>query len=101
MQAPTSIPTTRLRLAAKPITMIRNFPTRSFSMLAICALLLTLAADPIPKETGTPRKPHPLAPSLPELTDKEEAELDRAIDRFIQADTGKLAGADAKKAMAE
>ena len=40
-----------------------------------------------------------MAPSLPELTDKEEAELDRIIDRFIQADTGKIAGSEARKAM--
>jgi hypothetical protein len=69
-------------------------------MLAVCTLLVILAADPAPpKDSGTPRKPHPLAPSLPELTDKEEAELDRLIDKFIAADTGKLSGLDAKKAM--
>jgi hypothetical protein len=62
-------------------------------------VLLTLAADPVPKETGTPHKPHPLAPSLPELTDKEESAIDKIIDKFIQADTGKLGGAEAKKAM--
>jgi hypothetical protein len=60
-----------------------------------------LGADPVPKDTGTPRKPHPLAPSLPELTDKEEAELDRIIEKFIAADTGKLAGKEAKSALDE
>lgn len=68
-------------------------------MFTVCTLLAALAADPAPKESGTPRKPHPLAPSLPELTDKEEAELDRIIDKFIAADTGKLTGPEAKSAM--
>jgi hypothetical protein len=70
-------------------------------MLSACALLLVLAADPIPKDPGpgTPRKVNPLAPSLPELTDKEEAELDKIIDKFIQADTGKMTGPEAKSAI--
>lgn len=68
-------------------------------MHAICTILLVIAADPEPKETGTPRKPHPLAPSLPLLTEKEEAELDRIINRFIDADTGKLTGPAAREAM--
>lgn len=83
-------------------------------MFSVCTLLLALGADPNPKapapdpmpkgsgalkDIGTPRKPNPLAPSLPELTDKEEAELDRIIDRFIQADTGKASGPDAKSAI--
>jgi hypothetical protein len=72
-------------------------------MITICALLVTLAADPAPapKDSSTPRNPNPLAPSLPELTDKEEAELDRIIDQFIAADTGKLRGPEAKKAIDE
>jgi hypothetical protein len=68
-------------------------------MHAICAFLLFIAADPDPKETGTPRKPHPLAPSLPLLTDKEEAELDGIVNKFIEADTGKLSGSAAKSAI--
>jgi hypothetical protein len=51
------------------------------------------------KPEGTPRKPSPFAPSLPELTDEEEAKLDAIIDRFIAADTGKLRGTEAKTAM--
>lgn len=66
-------------------------------MFTVCALLLTMAADPAPKET--PRKPNALAPSLPELTDKEEMEIDSIIDKFILADTGKLGGPEGKKAM--
>lgn len=70
-------------------------------MYALCMSLLFLAADPVPKETGTPRKPHPLAPSLPELTDAEERKIDTVIDQFIAADTGKLTGLEAKNAVTE
>jgi len=68
-------------------------------MFTIALTMMTLLADPTPKGTATPRKPHPLAPSLPELTDQEEAEFDRIVDRFIKADTGKLGGADGRSAM--
>src|SRR5947209_3385886 len=51
--------------------------------------------------TDTARKQSSIAPSLHELTDDEEAELDRIIDRFIDGDIGKLRGADAKKARQE
>ena len=77
-------------------------------MLALLPLLLVLAAEPkepAPKkaegklESQTPRRPHPLAPSLPELSDAEEKKLDAAIDRFIDADIGKSKGAEAKQAM--
>ena len=49
----------------------------------------------------TPRPRNPFAPSLPLLTDEEEANLDRVINRLILADTGKLKGEEAKQAMAE
>lgn len=68
-------------------------------MTSFCFACLLLAADPEPKETGTPRMRHPLAPSLPLLTYKEESELDATINRFIDADTGKLSGPTAKKAI--
>ena len=68
-------------------------------MFTLLTMVAILAADPAPAETGTPRKPHPLAPSLPELTEKEEAEIDRIIDRFIKADTGKLGGAEGRSAI--
>jgi hypothetical protein len=45
------------------------------------------------------RKPHPLAPSLPQLTDEEEEAIERIIDRFILFDTGRLRGADGKQAL--
>lgn len=68
------------------------------SMLALTAAVL-IAAEPA--RTENPRKPHPFAPSLPQLTDEEEAELDRIIDRFILYDTGKLKGEEGKKALAD
>lgn len=58
-------------------------------------LLLPAQADP----SATPRKPNPLAPSLPQLTDEEEDRLDAIIDRFIQYDLGLLKGEEGKKAL--
>jgi hypothetical protein len=49
----------------------------------------------------TPRKRNPFAPSLPELTEEEEAKLDGIIDRFIQYDSGQLRGPDARMARDE
>jgi hypothetical protein len=65
-------------------------------------LSLFLCADPEPvrgSDGTTPRKPNPLAPSLPETTKQEEEKFDKIIDRFILADTGKLKGDEAKQAM--
>jgi hypothetical protein len=69
--------------------------TRSIGLLALLLLLpgLTVRGD------DAPRKPNPFAPSLPQLTDEEEEKLDAIIDRFILFDTGKLKGADGKKAL--
>jgi hypothetical protein len=78
-------------------------------MFAVLPVICLLAADPAPTtpkpegklSTETPRRPNPLAPSLPELTDDEEKKLDQIIDRFIEADTGKLKGPAGKLAMKE
>src|SRR6516162_845753 len=59
------------------------------TVLALTAVLF--AADPAP-DAKPMRKPHPLAPSLPELTKEEEEKLDDIINRFIRADTGQLQG---------
>jgi hypothetical protein len=82
--------------------------------LIVCAAALLPLADPEPPArkppadpprtgamTSTPRKPHPLAPSLPELSEEEEKQIDAVIDRFIEADTGKLQGPAARKALQE
>src|SRR5262249_36929130 len=39
--------------------------------------------------------------SLPQLSEEEEEQLDKIIDRFIQTDIGKLRGDEARKAIAE
>jgi hypothetical protein len=71
--------------------------SRTFLTLILVGLLPTL----LPAAKKPERKPNPLAPSLPQLTDGEEEQIDRIIDRFIQADTGKLRGAEAKKAISD
>ena len=47
------------------------------------------------------RQPHPLAPSLPQLTPAEEKRIEQVIGRFIDYDTGKLTGPAGKKALEE
>lgn len=42
------------------------------------------------------RDRHPLAPSLPLLTRDEYVKIDATVERFIQADIGKLKGEAAK-----
>lgn len=63
--------------------------------------LLLLLFGALALGADTPRKPNPIAPSLPLLTEEEEAKLDDIIDRFIQYDTGKLKGEAGKKALQE
>jgi hypothetical protein len=67
-------------------------------------LTLTLATLPpggAPAGKYADRERHPLAPSLPLLTEKEQQALERIIDRFIEYDTGRLKGAAGKKALAD
>jgi hypothetical protein len=70
---------------------------RTLLTLIVVGLLPTL----LPAAKKQERKPHPLAPSLPQLTDEEEEQIGRIIDRFILADTGRLRGAEAKKASSD
>jgi hypothetical protein len=63
--------------------------------------LVLFAADDGASPAETPRKPNPFAPSLRLLTEEEETQLDRVIDRFIQFDTGQLRGQEGKKAVSE
>ncbi len=66
----------------------------------VASLFLCGDPEPIRSADGTtPRKPHPFAPSLPETTKQEEDKFDKIIDRFIQADIGKIKGDEAKQAM--
>src|SRR3954470_10250377 len=66
-------------------------------MLAKILLPLALA---LPAQTDH-AKPNPLAPSLPQVTEEEQARFEAIIERFIQFDTGKLTGAAGKKALAD
>jgi hypothetical protein len=70
-------------------------------MKAIVLLSLVLAYPDGPTYRGQPREPHPLAPSLPTLTEQETDEIQKIIDRFIEYDIGKLKGEAAKKALAD
>jgi hypothetical protein len=69
---------------------------------ALLALVFTgiVAADE-PMDTKPMRKPHPFAPSLPQLTGDEEDKLDDIINRFMEADIGTLTGQEGAKAKKE
>jgi hypothetical protein len=69
-------------------------PTLVLFILAF--LPLSLSA-----QTDKPRESHPLAPSLPLLTDKEEEKIDDTVDRFIQYDMGQLRNEEGRKALKE
>jgi hypothetical protein len=67
--------------------------------LLTLALAILPGAEPAPPAKGAPRPPSSIAPSLPRLTKAEEEKLDKVVDRFILADTGRLRGAEAKQAV--
>lgn len=64
----------------------------------ILALALALAATADKSDDKPARKPSAIAPSLKPLSRDEEKKLDDIVDRFILADTGKLAGAAKRQA---
>ena len=59
--------------------------------LVLVGALVAMADDP-PKVS-------PVAPSLPALTKEEETRIETVVDRLILADTGRLRGDDARKAI--
>jgi hypothetical protein len=63
-------------------------------------VLAGAAAGQTPAEK-TPRRPSPIAPSLPELTREEEDHLDQVIDRFIRYDIGQLHAAEGAAALSD
>src|SRR5947209_6419880 len=67
------------------------------ALLTLC--LAQLPAGGAPAGKYAERERHPLAPSLPLLTEEEQQALERVIDRFIAYDTGKLKGPAGKKAL--
>jgi hypothetical protein len=68
--------------------------------LVLLSLLLAAPVDG-PTYKGEPRQPHPFAPTLPQLTDKENKAVQDIVNRFIDQDTGKLQGQEAAKALAD
>ena len=70
------------------------------TILALTAILLAAEPPTSPSDIDTKpmRKPHPLAPSLNQLTAEEEDKLDDVINRFIKADAGQAKTEDAKQA---
>ena len=59
-------------------------------------LILLILGQTVPI-TGK-REPNPLAPSLPLLSDAEEARYDKIVNQFIKYDLGQLPGAEGLKA---
>jgi hypothetical protein len=70
------------------------------AFLLTLTAVVVLAGEP-PVQIETPRKPNPFAPSLPQLSDEEENQFDQTIDRFIDYESGKVRGPDAKKVLAD
>lgn len=69
------------------------------SILILTVGILLPAQTPASKYADRP--PSTFAPSLPQLTDEEEEQIDGVIERFIQQDIGKLKGDAAKRAVRE
>ena len=61
-------------------------------------LFIPIVASVFPQKTDTFRLPHPLAPTIAQLTEAEEDELDALIDRFMLFDIGRLPGPEGLKA---
>jgi hypothetical protein len=70
-------------------------------MVAVIVALTLIYSVDGPATSDTPPRPHPLFPSLHELSDEQDNRLDDIIERFIEYDSGKLKGADGKKALAD
>jgi hypothetical protein len=70
-------------------------------MTATVLALLLAGALPGDSKPDRERKQSAIAPSLHELTDEEEEALDQIVNRFIDADIGKLRGDEVKKAKKE
>lgn len=62
------------------------------------ALIMIVLPSLVGQAPAPFRLPHPLAPTLPHLSDKEEDELDALIDRFMLFDIGRLPGPEGLKA---
>lgn len=65
----------------------------------ICALLICTLLSSVTFAADRPARPHPFAPSLREVSAKEEEAFDKIIDDFILYDVGALKGEAGKKAL--
>jgi hypothetical protein len=72
----------------------------TMKILCVAVFLVAQTAGG-PTYKGQPREPHPFAPSLPKLTEKEDKDIADIVDRFIDQDIGKLKGAAGAKAIAD
>src|SRR5437764_5250451 len=66
---------------------------------AAVVILVSLSAAGLAQEKK-PFKPHPLAPSLPLLSDAEYMQIEKIIDLLIDYDSGNLPDANGKKILA-
>jgi len=69
-------------------------------ILAVVTLVVILS-DGAFTQDKKPFKPHPFAPSIPELSKEEYAQINVVIDRFIDYDSGKLPDGDGKAILAD
>ena len=89
---------TGIGLLRQIFTMVKVTIMVSTFLALTCGILLNSG---VVAQTKTPRKPSPFAPSLPELTEEEEAKYDEVIDKFIEYDTGKLKGPEGRQALTD
>lgn len=69
------------------------------SKLAVIALLILPSA--FFGQEKQAYKPHPLAPSIPQLSEAEYAQIEKIIEQFILYDSGKLPQANGTKILAD
>src|SRR5262245_59951995 len=81
--------------------MLGAFRSSSTNPTGYTAMLAALFAVALCTGQTPPRQPHPLAPSIPQLSKEEEAKIEAIIDRFIKFDIGKLPAGQGKKAVEE
>ena len=72
-------------------------------LIAMTGIYVLYMAAILAQTSSAPdqRPPNPLAPSLRQITEAEQARFEAIIDRFVKYDTGKLTGAEGKKALAD
>ncbi len=72
-----------------------------FKHLVCCGCIVAILSVTSSAQEKKAFKPHPLAPSIPLLSDDEYAKIDDIINTFIDYDSGKLPQGDGKKILAD